>query len=52
MKFGRFSIFIGIKRSSEMENGSFEVLSKICLEKLFSGNEAFAKCRGKLLTGL
>ena len=43
MEFGRFSIFIWIKRSSEMENGSFEVVSNICLGKLFSRNKAFAK---------
>ena len=34
-----------------MENGSFEVVSKICIGKRFSRNEAFHGMQGNVLNG-
>jgi len=47
MDFDRFPTFFGNERSSGMEFGIFEVVSKIFVMKRFSRNEAFsAECRG------
>tara|TARA_R110002012_G_scaffold144987_1_gene303274 strand:- start:11639 stop:11860 length:222 start_codon:yes stop_codon:yes gene_type:complete len=47
MQFDRFPIFLGNERSSGMENGSFEVVSKIFIGKRFSRNEAFLRNAGE-----
>lgn len=47
MQFDRFPIFLGNERASGMENGSFEVVSKTFIVKLFSRNEAFLRNAGE-----
>jgi len=47
MEFGRFPTFLGNKRTNGLEIGSFGVLPKTFVMKLFSRNVAFsAECRG------
>ena len=47
MQFDRFPIFLGNERASGMENGSFEVVSKIVIGKRFSRKEAFLRNAGE-----